>query len=119
MTTLLLLAIVALVLVNGFFVAAEFALVSARRGQVRGDSLAARLARRQQDKLDELPVGGSVGDHDRVARARCDRRADAGASTPSTTGMSMSIVITSGVSSAVSECRARAPDRYPLLRSLT
>jgi CBS domain containing-hemolysin-like protein len=61
MTTLLLLAILALVLANGFFVAAEFALVSARRGQVRGDSLAARLARRQQDKLDEYLSACQLG----------------------------------------------------------
>jgi CBS domain containing-hemolysin-like protein len=61
MTALLLFAIVALVLVNGFFVAAEFALVSARRGQVRGGSLAARLARRQQDKLDEYLSASQLG----------------------------------------------------------
>jgi CBS domain containing-hemolysin-like protein len=61
MTTLLLFAIVALVLVNGFFVAAEFALVSVRRGQVRGGSLAARLARRQQDKLDEYLSASQLG----------------------------------------------------------
>src|SRR5829696_3281493 len=52
MTGLALTAIAALVLVNGFFVAAEFALVSIRRGQLRGNSLAVRLARRQQEKLD-------------------------------------------------------------------
>ena len=61
MTTLLLLAIVALVLVNGFFVAAEFALVSARRGQIRGGTLAARLARRQQDKPDEYLSAAQLG----------------------------------------------------------
>jgi CBS domain containing-hemolysin-like protein len=61
MTTLLLFAIVGLVLVNGFFVAAEFALVSARRGQLRGDSLAARLARRQQEKLDEYLSAAQLG----------------------------------------------------------
>src|SRR6266511_461558 len=61
MTTLFLFAIVALVLVNGFFVAAEFALVSARRGQVRGDSLAARLARRQRDRLDEYLSAAQLG----------------------------------------------------------
>src|SRR6266511_2826855 len=61
MTTLLLLAMVALVLVNGFFVACEFALVSVRRGQVRGGSLAARLARRQQDKLDEYLSACQLG----------------------------------------------------------
>src|SRR5215210_5988484 len=61
MTGLALTAIAALVLVNGFFVAAEFALVSARRGQMRGDSLAARLARRQQDKLDEYLSACQLG----------------------------------------------------------
>ena len=61
MTPLLLGAIAALVLVNGFFVAAEFALVSARRGQVRGSSLAARLARRQQEKLDEYLSASQLG----------------------------------------------------------
>ncbi len=61
MTTLLLFAIVGLVLVNGFFVAAEFALVSARRGQLRGDSLAARLARGQQEKLDEYLSASQLG----------------------------------------------------------
>src|SRR6266545_8402555 len=61
MTGLALTAIVALVLVNGFFVAAEFALVSARRGQLRGDSLAARLARGQQEKLDEYLSASQLG----------------------------------------------------------
>jgi CBS domain containing-hemolysin-like protein len=61
MTTLLLFAIVALVLVNGFFVAAEFALVLARRGDVRGASIAARLAQRQQDKLDEYLSACQLG----------------------------------------------------------
>src|SRR5215211_1419724 len=61
MTTLLLFVIAALVLINGFFVAAEFALVSARRGQVRGDSLAARLARKQRDKLDEYLSACQLG----------------------------------------------------------
>src|SRR5215204_4217875 len=61
MTTLLLFVIAALVLINGFFVAAEFALVSARRGQVRADSLAARLARKQRDKLDEYLSACQLG----------------------------------------------------------
>ena len=61
MTGLALTAIAALVLVNGFFVAAEFALVSVRRGQLRGDSLAARLARRQQEKLDEYLSACQLG----------------------------------------------------------
>jgi len=61
MTRLFLFAIAALVLVNAFFVAAEFALVSARRGQVRGDSLPARLARKQRDKLDEYLSASQLG----------------------------------------------------------
>src|SRR6266542_3699209 len=61
MTGLALTAIAALVLVNGFFVAAEFALVSVRRGQLRGNSLAARMARRQQDKLDEYLAACQLG----------------------------------------------------------
>src|SRR6266545_7205223 len=61
MTGLALTAIAALVLVNGFFIAAEFALVSVRRGQLRGNSLAARLARRQQEKLDEYLSACQLG----------------------------------------------------------
>jgi CBS domain containing-hemolysin-like protein len=60
-TATALLVIAALVLVNGFFVAAEFALVSVRRGQISGESLAARLARRQQDKLDEYLSACQLG----------------------------------------------------------
>src|SRR5215218_3071410 len=60
-TGALLLAILVLVLVNAFFVAAEFSLVSARKGQLRGQSLAARLARRQQDKLDEYLSACQLG----------------------------------------------------------
>jgi len=61
MTGLALTAIAALVLVNGFFVAAEFALVSVRRGQLRGNSLGARLARRQQERLDEYLSACQLG----------------------------------------------------------
>src|SRR5215210_5306973 len=61
MTGLSLTAIAVLILVNGFFVAAEFALVSVRRGQVDGNSLAARFARRQQDKLDEYLSACQLG----------------------------------------------------------
>src|SRR5215210_1839005 len=61
MNALALIAIAALVLVNGFFVAAEFALVSVRRGQLRGNSLGARLARRQQEKLDEYLSACQLG----------------------------------------------------------
>jgi len=61
MTGALLFAIVPLLLMNAFFVAAEFSLVSARRGQLSGNSLAARLARRQQDKLDEYLSACQLG----------------------------------------------------------
>ncbi len=61
MTAVGLLAIAALVLVNGLFVAAEFALVSVRRGQLQGSSLGARLARRQQEKLDEYLSACQLG----------------------------------------------------------
>src|SRR5215218_3548324 len=61
MTVLPLTAIAALVLVNGFFVAAEFALVSVRRGQLAANSLAARTARRQQEKLDEYLAACQLG----------------------------------------------------------
>jgi len=54
-------AIAALVLINGFFVAAEFALVSVRRGQLVGGSLGARIARRQQEKLDEYLSACQLG----------------------------------------------------------
>ncbi|MEZ5100705.1 MAG: hemolysin family protein [Thermoleophilia bacterium] len=61
MTAAALVGIAALVLVNAFFVAAEFALVSVRRGQVRGASLASRLARRQQAKLDQYLSACQLG----------------------------------------------------------
>src|SRR5215217_2604741 len=61
MTGALLFAIVPLLLMNAFFVAAEFSLVSARRGQLSGNSLAARLARRQQEKLDEYLSACQLG----------------------------------------------------------
>jgi len=54
-------AIAALLLVNAFFVAAEFALVSVRRGSLGGASLGARLARRQQEKLDEYLSACQLG----------------------------------------------------------
>jgi CBS domain containing-hemolysin-like protein len=61
MTGIALGAIAGLVLVNGFFVAAEFALVSVRRGSLKGESLAVRLARRQQEKLDEYLSACQLG----------------------------------------------------------
>src|SRR5829696_9236338 len=61
MSGLALVAIGILVLLNGFFVAAEFALVSARPAQLRGESLTARLARRQHEKLDEYLSACQLG----------------------------------------------------------
>jgi len=55
--------VLALVLVglNGFFVAAEFALVSLRRNQPAGGSMTARTARRQHEKLDEYLSACQLG----------------------------------------------------------
>jgi len=63
--TLRLLSVIALVLANAFFVAAEFALVSARRTRIRelveaGDRLAKRVARAQHD-LDRAISGTQLG----------------------------------------------------------
>ncbi len=61
-TTLRLVAIAALVLVNGFFVAAEFALVSARSQRLREEgSSRARLALRQVRHLDEYLAACQLG----------------------------------------------------------
>ncbi len=65
MTVLLLILVILLILVNGFFVAAEFALVRSRHSRmeemakdgVRG----ARLALRQMDHVDEYVAAGQVG----------------------------------------------------------
>jgi CBS domain containing-hemolysin-like protein len=60
-TSAALVVIAGLVLVNGFFVAAEFALVSARAGRVHGGTLPARLVRRQLEKLDEYLSACQLG----------------------------------------------------------
>jgi CBS domain containing-hemolysin-like protein len=60
-TGLALAAIAVLVLVNGFFVAAEFALVSSRPQRLQGDSLGVRLTRRQLAKLDEYLSACQLG----------------------------------------------------------
>ncbi len=60
MTPLLLLAIVGLVVVNGFFVAAEFALVSVRTERLDG-SRAGKLVARQVAKLDEYLSACQLG----------------------------------------------------------
>lgn len=61
MTSFNLLAIAALVLINGFFVAAEFALVSTRRERLGEDSKAGQLVRRQLNKLDEYLSACQLG----------------------------------------------------------
>ena len=62
MTTVALLAIVVLVLVNGFFVAAEFALVSARPERMSGPETGVRrLVRRQMGSLDEYLAACQLG----------------------------------------------------------
>jgi CBS domain containing-hemolysin-like protein len=62
MTGLALLAIVLLVLVNGFFVASEFALVSSRSERMpRPASRTSRLAERQMDRLDEYLAACQLG----------------------------------------------------------
>jgi magnesium and cobalt exporter, CNNM family len=65
MTALLLLAVVVLVLLNGFFVAAEFALVRVRRAKVEEDAeqgqRAARLVIRQLDDLSKYLAACQLG----------------------------------------------------------
>jgi magnesium and cobalt exporter, CNNM family len=64
-TAVLLLCVVVLVFVNGFFVAAEFALVRARRARVealaRGGARGARLALVQLDRIDEYLSACQLG----------------------------------------------------------
>lgn len=63
--TLRLIAVALLVLMNGFFVAAEFALVSARRSKIdqlaEAGSGAAHLVRTMQDKLDRYIAASQLG----------------------------------------------------------
>jgi CBS domain containing-hemolysin-like protein len=65
MTVLLLLAVVVLVLLNGLFVAAEFALVRIRRGRIEEDAAAgkrgARLVLRQLDELSRYLAACQLG----------------------------------------------------------
>ncbi len=65
MTVLLLLAVVVLVLLNGLFVAAEFALVRIRRGRIEEDAAAgkrgARLVLRQRDELSRYLAACQLG----------------------------------------------------------
>jgi CBS domain containing-hemolysin-like protein len=64
-TGLRLLGVAVLVMLNGFFVAAEFALVSARRGRLEqlaaGGDKAAALSRRMQDQLDRYIAAAQLG----------------------------------------------------------
>jgi CBS domain containing-hemolysin-like protein len=64
-TVFLLVCVFVLVLVNGFFVAAEFALVRARRGQIeamaRTGARGARLALHQIDHIDEYLAACQLG----------------------------------------------------------
>src|SRR5918997_4913743 len=65
MTVLLLLAVVVLVLLNGFFVAAEFALVRVRRARMEEDAeegqRGARLVLRQLDELSKYLAACQLG----------------------------------------------------------
>jgi len=65
MTVLLLVIMLALVLVNGFFVAAEFALVRSRHARMQeaseGGTKSARLALRQMEHVDEYVAACQVG----------------------------------------------------------
>ena len=65
MTVLLLLAVVVLVLLNGFFVAAEFALVRVRRGRIEEDAeegkRGARIVLRQLDDLSKYLAACQLG----------------------------------------------------------
>lgn len=61
MTSLVLVAIAALIVINGFFVAAEFALVTVRPVQLEGRTLATRLARHQRGQLDQYLAACQLG----------------------------------------------------------
>lgn len=65
MLSLRLLAVIALILANGFFVAAEFALVSARRSKLdqlaEDGQVSARIARQMQDQLDRYIAASQLG----------------------------------------------------------
>src|SRR6201991_2902743 len=65
MTVLLLLAVVVLVLLNGFFVAAELALVRVRRGRIEEDAEAGKrgagIVLRQLDELSKYLAACQLG----------------------------------------------------------
>ena len=65
-TALLLIAVLVLVLLNGFFVAAEFAFVRARSGYLEKDAKAGRKGAAQ-----------ARGDHRTTSRATCRRASSA------------------------------------------
>ena len=77
-TALLLLAVLVLVLLNGFFVAAEFAFVRARKSQLEAEAMegkrGAALAAQITDELSRT-VGLPARDHADLARHRLPRRA--------------------------------------------
>ena len=79
MTVLLLLAVVVLVLLNGFFVAAEFALVRVRRSRMEEEAeegrRGARLVVRQLDELSRYLAACQLGHHLHLAGHRLPRRA--------------------------------------------
>src|SRR5918911_4623210 len=63
--SLRILAVFVLVLANGFFVAAEYSLVSSRRSKLdqlaEGGSIPARIARTMQDNLDRAIAASQLG----------------------------------------------------------
>ena len=63
MTAIYLVAVVLLVLINGFFVAAEFALVRVRRARIeamaKDDDAAARVVLEELDEINEYLRSGS------------------------------------------------------------
>ena len=79
MIALLLLAVLVLVLLNGFFVAAEFALVRSRKAHLQTDADAGQARRGDRGRDDgrplALPVGGAGRDHAHLAGPRLPRRA--------------------------------------------
>ena len=79
MIALLLLAVLVLVLLNAFFVAAEFALVRSRKAHLQTDADEGKQGRRHRGGDDgrplALPVGGAGRHHAHLAGPRLPRRA--------------------------------------------
>ena len=82
MSILLLLAVFVLVLLNGFFVAAEFALVRSRRGTLEAEAQEGKRGARRRRRGDRrplaLPVVLPARDHAHLAGHRLPRRARRG-----------------------------------------